>query len=136
MSEDEMTERIWGEYNTARTAIFNLSVFIENMLANASVLSSLCGRPVFYGLNVPNAVDSIYQEVLGIKKRFSNGYARDVLHNARDVETTYTNYMIIKHEVNTIYRLRRDVRVLAQTVGLPTKKMTAEDLLNYARSRN
>ena len=129
MSEDEMTSRIWGEYNTARTAIFNLSVFIENMLANAAVLNTLCGRNVFYGLNVPNAVDSIYQEVLAMKKKFSNGYARDV-------ETTYTNYIIIKHEVNTIYRLRRDVRVLAQTVGLPTKKMTAEDLLNYARTHN
>jgi hypothetical protein len=128
MSEDEMTERIWYENNRARTAIFNLSVFIGNMLANASVLSSLCGKPVFYGLNVPNAVDSIYQEVLSIKKKFSNGYGRDF-------ETTYTNYIIIKHEVNTIYRLRRDVRVLAETVGLPTHKMTAEELLTYSCRR-
>ena len=129
MSEDEITERIWCEYNTARTAIFNLTIFIENMLANAQCLNSLCGRTLFYGLNVPNAVSSIYEEVLAMKKKFSNGYARDV-------ETTHMNYIIIKHEVNSIYRLRRDVRVLAQTIGLPTKKMTAEDLLNYARKNN
>ena len=128
MSEDELAEAIWFQHQTGTTAIFNLTIFIENMLANAAVLNTLCGRNVFYGLNVPNAVDSIYQQVLGMKKRFSNSYG--------GIEMTHMAYIMLRNEVNSIYRLRRDVRVLAQTVGLPTKKMTAEDLLNYARTHN
>jgi hypothetical protein len=120
-------EQMLRFYSAGKTALRNLTKFIHTMLENAEVLNTLCGRTVFYGLNVADAVKS-------------------TLHYAQEVHETI-DYMVQNDEIdsshfrylsglkNQVYMRRSKVRVLAETVGLPTHKMTAGELLTYSRSR-
>ena len=129
MDEETLESQLWGLHQQAIMATFNLKSFISTMLSNANVLKTLCGRTVFYGLNVAEAITPTSERVHELYQSLRN---TDSWHT----DSIESNYRFIKHSLNSVYRMRRDVRVLAQTVGLPTKKMTAEDLLNYARTHN
>ena len=117
--------QLWGLHQQAISASWGLVGFINTMLSNSAVLTQLCRRDVFFGLNVSDAIQPIQQQIHQLQTALKN---IDSWHT----DNLDRNYQYVRDSLNSIKRMRRDVRVLAHTVGIPTKRLTAEELLNYA----
>ena len=121
MSDEEKQHRInlEVEYTIRKgeTALQNLSNLLNTMMSNALCLNKMGVRDSF-GLRTSEVLQVLINE----------------MHKLTPYEgtTDEENHWLMKKYVSAIYRIRRKANTLADIIGLPKYKMTAEDLLLHS----